>query len=116
MDKLPCLPHTTICEQFLHHFLLLFANLLRVSIDDQSISPSMLGSLPPALGPSCLSVLGLLFAYVHNFLLFTSWGEKSDIVVETVSLSRGQYYLKQTHRQNQASQCTGLSQGHSALV
>ena len=86
------------------------------SIDDQSISPSMLGSLPPALGPSCLSVLGLLFAYVHNFLLFTSWGGKSDIVVETVSLSRGQYYLKQTHRQNQASQCTGLSQGHSALV
>lgn len=76
MDKLPCLPHTTICEQFLHHFLLLFANLLRVSIDDQSISPSMLGWLPPALGPSCLSVLGLLFAYVHNFLLFTSWGGK----------------------------------------
>lgn len=29
-------------------------------------------------------------------------GGKSDIVVETVSLSRGQYYLKQTHRQNQA--------------
>ena len=75
MDKPPCFPQNTLCEHFLHHFPLLFANLSRVSIDDQSISHSMLRWLPPALGPSCLSVLGLLFAYIHNFLLFTLWGK-----------------------------------------